>query len=84
MIKPTNTNLPLHRRTALKAAGIALALPWLESAKGNTDGGTISSDDKQQAPQRFFGICNNLGLLPEDFFPNNPEATMSFHLTYPF
>lgn len=69
MNKPTNSNRPLHRRTALKAAGIALALPWLESAKGNTDGGTISSDDKQQSPQRFFGICNNLGLLPEDFFP---------------
>src|SRR5258705_6439947 len=22
-------------------------------------------------PRRFFGICNNLGLLPEQFFPKN-------------
>lgn len=69
MNKPANLIGPVDRRTVLKAAGIALALPWLESAKAISEVATIHSVGEQQRPQRFFGICNNLGLLPEDFFP---------------
>src|SRR5205823_2296578 len=56
----------------LRGAGILLSLPMLDAmtpafaaaakriAAGTTPGGK---------PRRMFGICNNLGLLPEHFFP---------------
>ncbi len=45
-----------------------MALPWLESTAGKVAySQALSSNDVR--PQRFFGICNNLGLLPEEFFP---------------
>jgi hypothetical protein len=61
----------MSRRTFLRGAGIALSLPLLDSMvpafaaitkKSNTatPGGT---------PRRVLGICNNLGLLPDNFFP---------------
>src|SRR5436190_11084706 len=62
----------ISRRKFLRGAGIVLSLPLLDSmtpvfgavakrlAAGATPGGK---------PRRFFGICNNLGLLPDRFFP---------------
>ena len=62
----------MSRRRFLRGTGIALCLPLLENmtpvfasaakrvAANATPGGK---------PRRFFGICNNLGLLPEHFFP---------------
>src|SRR6266705_5750289 len=62
----------LSRRKFLRGAGILLSLPLLDAmtpafaaaarriAAGTTPGGK---------PRRFLGICNNLGLLPEHFFP---------------
>ena len=61
----------LSRRKFLRGAGILLSLPMLEamtpvfatvvkSSAAATPGGK---------PRRIFGICNNLGLLPEHFFP---------------
>ncbi len=47
----------LSRRTMLRAAGVSLALPLLEGMQA------------QPIPRRMFAICNNLGLLPGDFFP---------------
>jgi BMFP domain-containing protein YqiC len=67
-----STGSALSRRKFLRGTGIALCLPLLESmtpvfasaakrvAANATPGGK---------PRRFFGICNNLGLLPEHFFP---------------
>ncbi|HWN95549.1 MAG TPA: DUF1552 domain-containing protein [Methylomirabilota bacterium] len=66
-----STRRALSRRRFLRGAGIALSLPFLDSmlpafagvaknSAGMTPGGT---------PRRMFGICNNLGLLPEHFFP---------------
>src|SRR5260221_153010 len=64
----------LSRRKFLRAAGILLSLPLLDAmtpafarsarrlAAGATPGGK---------PRRMFGICNNLGLLPEYFFPKD-------------
>lgn len=53
----------------MRTAGVALALPWLESVR--TQSATAQSPARVDAagPHRFLGICNNLGLLPEDFFP---------------
>src|SRR5947209_12369012 len=67
-----STRPALSRRKFLHGAGILLTLPLLEAmtpafaaaarriAAGATPGGK---------PRRFLGICNNLGLLPEHFFP---------------
>lgn len=49
--------LAFSRRTMLRAAGVGLALPLLEAMQA------------QPTPRRMFAICNNLGLLPGDFFP---------------
>src|SRR3954462_1691472 len=79
------TRTALSRRTFLRAAGIFLALPWLDSmapafaaggrriSAGMTPGGTS---------RRFFGICNNLGLLPDAFFPKDAgrDYTLSPYL----
>src|SRR6059036_3952374 len=67
-----STRPALSRRKFLRSVGILLSLPMLEAmtpafaaaarriAAGTTPGGK---------PRRMFGICNNLGLLPEHFFP---------------
>jgi BMFP domain-containing protein YqiC len=66
-----STRSAISRRRFLRGAGIALSLPFLDSmlpafaavrknSASATPGGT---------PRRMFGICNNLGLLPEHFFP---------------
>jgi BMFP domain-containing protein YqiC len=67
-------NYTISRRKFLRGAGIMLSLPLLEGmtpafaavakrlAADTTPGGK---------PRRFFGICNNLGLLPEHFFPKD-------------
>src|SRR5688572_23657347 len=90
-MKPTATapyvskNQTISRRKFLRGAGIALSLPLLEGmtpvfaavakrvAADATPGGK---------PRRFFGICNNLGLLPENFFPKDAgrDYTLSPYL----
>jgi len=66
-----STRRALSRRQFLRGAGILLSLPLLDAmspafaaltknSAGITPGGK---------PRRMFGICNNLGLLPENFFP---------------
>lgn len=53
------------RRTFLRSAGVALALPLLDSMRP-----ALARDPKpNEIPRRFFGICNNLGLVPDQFFP---------------
>ncbi|MCI0745901.1 MAG: DUF1552 domain-containing protein [Verrucomicrobia subdivision 3 bacterium] len=67
-----STHRALSRRRFLRGVGIGLSLPLLECmtpvfaavakrmAADATPGGK---------PRRFLGVCNNLGLLPEHFFP---------------
>ncbi len=50
------------RRTLLRGVGVSLALPLLD----------VMAPVRAQSPgvpRRMFGICNNLGLLPAEFFP---------------
>ncbi len=62
------TQRSVDRRRFLRASGVALSLPWLESiAKGAANSEQGAHENK--TPTRFLGICNNLGLLPEEFFP---------------
>src|SRR5947209_5625252 len=68
-----STRPATSRRRFLRAAGIVLSLPLLDSkapafaalaknSASTTPGGK---------PRRMFAICNNLGLLPDQFFPKN-------------
>src|SRR5947199_244940 len=70
-----STRQPLSRRKFLRGAGILLSLPLLDAmtpafaaaakrrlAADATPGGK---------PRRMFGICNNLGLVPDNFFPKD-------------
>ena len=57
--------LNVNRRNFLRGAGVALALPWLESL-------SVASAQKNiedVPPRRMLLISNNLGVLPTPFFP---------------
>lgn len=56
------TRRSLSRRSVLRGGGIALALPFLDSM-------TPAFAQKSAKPRRMIGICNNLGLLADHFFP---------------
>lgn len=59
------------RRNFLRASGVCLALPLMESLR-SASAVARSFDGADGQPRRFFGICNNLGLLPDEFFPKQP------------
>lgn len=56
------------RRHFLRGAGVALALPMLESLVPL--GTSAARSSKVERPRRMLAICNNLGLLPDRFFPS--------------
>jgi hypothetical protein len=64
----------LHRRTLLRAAGISLALPWLEALAPRS-----ARAAEAKPPQRMVCICAPLGLHAPNFFPekagNDYEST---------
>src|SRR5262249_42982804 len=61
----------LSRRSFLRGAGILLSLPLLEAMQPAFAGLTSKSAEIEPAgkPRRMLAICNNLGLLPDHFFP---------------
>ena len=61
----------ISRRTILRGAGVGLALPLLNAMVPATARAATSP-----VPRRMFGICNNLGLLPGEFFPT--EAGLDY------
>src|SRR4051794_25510336 len=70
----TSRRRPLSRRRFLRAAGVGLALPFLDCMAAPFARETFSAAaDAPPAgpPRRFFGICNNLGLLHGEFFPKD-------------
>ena len=50
----------MNRRQFLRGAGVALALPALDR---------FSLAAGAEPPRRILAVCNNLGLLPDKFFP---------------
>ncbi|MCF3649706.1 DUF1552 domain-containing protein [Synoicihabitans lomoniglobus] len=67
-----STRDPLSRRRFLRGIGVAMSLPFLESMlPGFARAAAPSSSPLAPGatPRRMFGICNNLGLLPDQFFP---------------
>jgi len=51
----------MNRRQFLRGAGVALALPTLER---------FAFAKAAEPPRRILAVCNNLGLLPDKFFPD--------------
>ena len=58
---------PIPRRTLLRGLGVSLALPLLNAMAPATARAQSSG-----VPRRMLAICNNLGLLPAEFFPAQP------------
>jgi BMFP domain-containing protein YqiC len=64
-----STQRALSRRQFLRGAGIVLTLPFLDSMlPAFAKAGTTSSGAPAK-PRRMLAVCNNLGLLPDQFFP---------------
>ncbi len=63
------TKNALSRRHILRGAGVALALPLLDAMMP-----AFAHASSNTPPRRFFGICNNLGHLPDKFFPAQDSA----------
>ncbi|HBE68909.1 MAG TPA: hypothetical protein DDW52_12245 [Planctomycetaceae bacterium] len=66
----------LARRTLLKGMGVGLALPMLDAMRPAV---AKVRERKESSPKRMIGICNNLGLLPDKFFPT--EAGKDYALS---
>jgi len=72
MNKPCiSTQGAISRRRFLRGAGILLSLPMLDAMSPvfGTVAKNLAAATPGGKPRRMFGICNNLGLLPEQFFP---------------
>ena len=70
------TRRAMSRRHFLRGTGIALSLPFLDAmlppfARAATASSPLVPGAK---PRRMFGICNNLGLRPDLFFPKDSGA----------
>lgn len=72
-----NTQSALSRRHFLRGAGVLLGLPLLDAMLP----GVARADTKSPAARRFFGICNNLGVLPDRFFPAADQAGRDYTLS---
>jgi hypothetical protein len=61
----------LSRRSLLRAAGVSLALPLLDAmaplAAAAASRGAATEGGAR--PRRMLAVCNNLGLVPDYFFP---------------
>jgi hypothetical protein len=61
----------LSRRQFLRGAGVVLSLPLLDSMLSPFARGATAAAAKAEAakPRRMLAVCNNLGLVPDQFFP---------------
>ena len=66
-----STRRPMSRRRFLKGTGTAIALPFLDVMRpGVLRAAQMATPSESAAtPRRMFAICNNLGLLRDQFFP---------------
>nr|HLK56767.1 DUF1552 domain-containing protein [Chthonomonadaceae bacterium] len=72
-----STPRPLSRRHFLRGAGVLLGLPLLDAMLP----AFAQANPESLAPRRFFGICNNLGVLPEKFFPASDQTGRDYTLS---
>lgn len=67
----------LSRRHFLRGAGVLLGLPLLDAMVP----AYARTETKNLVPRRFFGICNNLGVLPHRFFPAADQTGRNYALS---
>ncbi len=72
-----STHSAVSRRAFLRGAGVALGLPLLDAMMP----AFAREAAKALPPRRMLGICNNLGLLPEKFFPAQTSAGRNYQLS---
>lgn len=72
-----STQRAVSRRQFLRASGIGMALPLLEAMQPAFSRAAA----RREPPRRFLGVCNNLGLLPEKFFPALTSAGRGYQLS---
>jgi BMFP domain-containing protein YqiC len=62
---------PISRRQFLRGTGIVLSLPLLDSMLPGISRAATANAAKEAAakPRRMLAVCNNLGLVPDQFFP---------------
>jgi BMFP domain-containing protein YqiC len=61
---------PRHsRRRFLQGVGVAMSLPLLDAMQPRVARAASSAVTPNAKPRRMLGICNNLGLRPDLFFP---------------
>src|SRR5215211_1398337 len=63
-----STQRAVSRRQFLRGAGIVLSLPFLDSMLP-AFASAATTAEKTTKPRRMLAVCNNLGLLPDQFFP---------------
>src|SRR4051812_43369562 len=61
----TATQSVISRRHFLRGTGVLLGLPLLDAMLP----AFARADSDPLVPRRFLGVCNNLGVLPDKFFP---------------
>jgi len=73
-----STGRSLSRRRFLRGAGVALGLPLLDSM---FPAFSRAATANAVPPRRMLAICNNLGLLPEKFFPAHDQTGRGYQLS---
>lgn len=73
------TRKALPRRSFLKGLGVGMALPMLDAMVPAVARAAEGSAAAAEPPRRMLAICNNLGLLPNQFFPQ--EAGRGYSLS---
>jgi hypothetical protein len=63
------TRKAISRRRLLQGFGVAMSLPLLDAMHSRTARAASSSLSPNAKPRRMLGICNNLGVRPDLFFP---------------
>jgi hypothetical protein len=72
--------MTIRRRTFLRAAGVSLALPWLEAFSAAPPSSRQQAPStKRDVPRRMVCVCTPLGLHPPYFFPE--KAGKGYQLT---
>ena len=72
------TGNSISRRHFLRGSGVLLGLPLLDAM---SPARARASADPAAQPTRFLGICNNLGVLPELFFPDVRQTGRDYTLS---
>lgn len=64
-MKLVKTKTLIHRKNFLKAAGVFLTLPWLESVQK-----LKAAETGEKSPMRTMIIMNNMGFYPKTLWPS--------------